>query len=86
MNNQNIENFINQFKVALSNNTEKDFCQKNILDGIPFVFFDQGEDYYKFRSRIGEKFNIEFNEIFITGSAKLGFSYSKKHCFLLIQI
>jgi len=39
------------------------------------MVFEGAEDaYYEFRKRIARKFDINFHEVFITGSAKLGFS------------
>jgi len=45
------------------------------------VFKDNEDEYYQFRKRIADKFSINFHEIFITGSAKLGFSPFKKTIF-----
>ncbi len=58
-----------------------DFCRKRILHGTPDVFESRDDDFYFFRKRIAEKFEIQFNEIFITGSAKLGFSPFKMKYF-----
>lgn len=58
-----------------------DFCRKYVLHGTPYVFNNRDEEFYEFRKRIGEKFNISFHEIYITGSAKLGFSYFKNKIF-----
>lgn len=58
-----------------------DFCRKRILHGTPFVFSNRDDDFYIFRKRIAEKFKIPFHEVFITGSAKLGFSPFKKKDF-----
>lgn len=54
-----------------------DFCRRRSLHGTPFVFTGNEDDYYNFRKRIAEKFEINFHEIFITGSGKLGFSPRK---------
>lgn len=51
-----------------------DFCRKKVLHGTPRIFADREDDYYEFRKRISEKFDVGFHEVFITGSAKLGFS------------
>ena len=51
-----------------------DFCRKHMLHGTPNVFSSNDEDYYEFRNRIAKRFEIPFYEIYITGSAKLGFS------------
>lgn len=55
-----------------------DFCRKHILHGTPHVFDSKDEEFYEFRKRIGVKFDIPFYEIYITGSAKLGFSPFKR--------
>jgi len=58
-----------------------DFCRKHVLHGTPFVFDSRDDQFYDFRKRIGKKFNIPFHEIYITGSAKLGFSPFKRKVF-----
>lgn len=58
-----------------------DFCRRSSLHGTPFVFQGKEDDYYKFRKRIADKFGINFHEIFITGSGKLGFSPRKRKIF-----
>jgi len=58
-----------------------DLCRKKILHGIPYIFEGREDAYYEFRKRISEKFNIDFHEVFITGSAKLGFSPHKEKMF-----
>ena len=50
------------------------FCRKKIFHGMPAVFHGSEEDYFEFRKRIADKFDIGFHEVFIVGSAKLGFS------------
>ncbi|MEO9458003.1 MAG: hypothetical protein ABJE63_13590 [Lentilitoribacter sp.] len=72
---------IEEFKIAvdaLDNPADlTDFCRKQFLHGIPFVFRGEEENYYEFRKRIGQKFDIAYHEVLITGSAKLGFSPHK---------
>lgn len=58
-----------------------DFCRRRSLHGTPAVFAGREDDYYEFRKRIAEKFDINFHEVFITGSAKLGFSPHKRKAF-----
>ncbi|MET3128199.1 putative nucleotidyltransferase [Arcicella rosea] len=53
------------------------FTQKYLFHGIPEVFRNREDDYFEFRNRIANKFNVGFHEVFIVGSAKLGFSYFK---------
>ncbi len=72
---------LDDFKEALiqSDTVEKrlQFVQKSIFHGIPTVFQGREDDYFEFRSRIADKFEVGFHEVFIVGSAKLGFSYYK---------
>lgn len=58
----------------IDNDKLPDFCRKVILHGTPFVFKDNEDEFYEFRKRIANKFFVYFNEVLITGSAKLGFS------------
>ena len=58
-----------------------DFCRRRNLHGTPSVFHGDENAYYFFRKRIADNFGISFHEIFITGSAKLGFSPIKKKLF-----
>lgn len=53
------------------------FVKKFLFHGTPFVFEKKEELYFDFRNRIANKFGIGFHEVFIVGSAKLGFSYYK---------
>ncbi len=45
------------------------------------MFSGREDDYYEFRKRLAVKFDISFHEVFITGSAKLGFSPHKRTLF-----
>ncbi|MDJ0729943.1 MAG: hypothetical protein QNJ33_08120 [Crocosphaera sp.] len=58
-----------------------DFCRKYLIHGIPYIFTDNQDNYYEFRKRIANQFDINFYEIYITGSAKLGFSPFKEKKF-----
>ncbi len=58
-----------------------DFCRRRALHGTPAVFNGNEDAYYEFRKRIANKFSISFHEVFITGSAKLGFSPYKQKPF-----
>lgn len=67
---------------SISNEEELlDFCRKNSLHGTPKIFDGAEDRYYDFRKRIAEKFQVNFHEVFITGSAKLGFSPFKEKLF-----
>jgi hypothetical protein len=58
-----------------------DLCRKKILHGVPYIFEGKEDDYYEFRKKISQRFDIDFHEVFITGSAKLGFSPYKLKIF-----
>ncbi|WP_313421865.1 hypothetical protein [Moraxella sp. CTOTU49803] len=57
------------------------FVSKYLFHGTPHVFSNREEEYFEFRNRIATKFDISFHEVFIVGSAKLGFSYHKEKLF-----
>lgn len=54
-----------------------DFARKYIIHGTPYVFEEREDDFFEFRNRIGKHFMIDYYQIYIVGSAKLGFSYLK---------
>lgn len=58
-----------------------DFCRRHVLHGTPMIFKGNEDAYYEFRKRVASKFGINFHEVFITGSAKLGFSPYKQKPF-----
>ncbi len=76
---------LEQFKAELnSQNTDEellDFCRKYVLHGTPFVFNGRDDAFYDFRKKIANNFGVPFHEVYITGSAKLGFSLFKNKNF-----
>jgi len=60
-----------------------EFTQRHMLHGTPFVFHDREGDYYNFKRRLCGEFDVTHTEIFIVGSAKLGFSPHKGTLFSL---
>lgn len=60
-----------------------EFTQRHILHGTPYVFRDRENDYYNFKRRLCAEFEVAHTEIFIVGSAKLGFSPHKGTSFTL---
>lgn len=75
---------LDEFTAEIKSSSEEgllDFSRKHILHGTPHVFEGRDDDYYEFRKRISGKFEISFHEIYITGSAKLGFSPYKNTLF-----
>jgi hypothetical protein len=58
-----------------------DLCRRHLLHGTPFVFQAKEDLFFDFRRRIADKFEIAFHEVFVVGSAKLGFSPIKNKIF-----
>lgn len=56
-----------------------DLCRRTVLHGTPTVFSGRENEFYSFRKKIAEKFNVNFHEVYIVGSAKLGFSPLKNY-------
>lgn len=73
-----LDAFITQLRLQKSDDELLDFCRKYVLHGIPYVFQGQEEMYYEFRKRISVELDVPFYEVYITGSAKLGFSPFKR--------
>jgi hypothetical protein len=76
-----MEDFLAELSALPDDETLLDFCRRRTLHGTPAVFAGREDDYYDFRKRIAQKFEINFHEVFITGSAKLGFSPHKRKSF-----
>jgi hypothetical protein len=79
------EDFVDEFlrELVAIDDDEKllDMCRRRSLHGTPKVFDGDEGGYYQFRKRIAHKFDISFHEVFVTGSAKLGFSPYKRKLF-----
>lgn len=60
-----------------------DLCRENLFQGIPYVFNEDKKLFYLFRKRIADFWEIHYNDIYITGSAVLGFSIFKQTDFSL---
>jgi hypothetical protein len=76
-----MENFLALLAATPDEHALVDFCRRHNLHGTPTVFRGNEDAYYEFRKRIAENFDINFHEVFITGSAKLGFSPHKRKAF-----
>lgn len=81
MSNMTLEGFNNSLQENRSQDMLVDFCRKHVLHGVPHVFDARENDYYDFRKKIAENFDINFHEVYITGSGKLGFSPFKNKIF-----
>ncbi len=69
--------FNDNLRVADEHEKRVRFVQKFLFHGIPHVFHNRESEYFEFRTKIANKFNVGFHEVFIVGSAKLGFSFYK---------
>ncbi|MBF2056352.1 MAG: hypothetical protein IGQ45_03810 [Cyanobacterium sp. T60_A2020_053] len=77
----NLDTFLNRLIYLDSEEEIIDFGRKYLIHGTPYIFNNQEDEYYEFRKKISNQFNIAFYEIYITGSAKLGFSPYKQKLF-----
>lgn len=73
-----LDEFIEALVSTEGDNGLVDFCRKWVLHGTPCVFLGRESEFYEFRKRIAEELGVSFHEVFITGSAKLGFSPHKR--------
>ncbi|PZU29892.1 MAG: hypothetical protein DI584_01535 [Stenotrophomonas sp.] len=76
-----MDEFLTQLKGIEHDDELVEFCRRRTLHGTPAVFGGNEDTFYSFRRRIADKFRIHFHEVFITGSAKLGFSPHKRKMF-----
>lgn len=79
----NVAEFNRGLLTTASRQERLQFMRENILHGTPFVFYGRESEYFKFRMNISNNFSIGFHEVFIVGSAKLGYSYIKGTSFSL---
>ena len=72
---------IEEFKDALlSLQTDEDirkFCQENLFEGVPHCFAGEPDLWLTFKKGIAEQFAAEHTDVYVVGSAKLGFSPHK---------
>lgn len=54
-----------------------DFARKFIIHGVPYAFTGREDEFFEFRNRISKHFSIDYYQVYIVGSGKLGFSYLK---------
>ncbi|OOF60925.1 hypothetical protein, partial [Rodentibacter pneumotropicus] len=79
----NLKDFMDALKSIPQDSEHEilDFLRKHIIHGTPFIFKDNEDEFYEFRKKISNKWGILFHEVFITGSAKLGYSFFKEKIF-----
>ena len=76
------QNEFNQLLLETDSDADRlHFIHKYIFHGTPHIFQDMENEYFEFKNRIANYFEIGFHEIFIVGSAKFGFSYFKNKAF-----
>lgn len=78
-----LTDFNKTLKKTTSEDTRLQFMRETILHGTPYVFQNRESEYFQFRTLISNKFDMGFHEVFIVGSAKLGYSYHKGTSFSL---
>ena len=77
----NLNEFKEELASTVSPGERMKFVRKHFFHGLPYVFKGRENDYYEFRQKVADHFGIDFYEVFVVGSAKLGFSYIKKKLF-----
>lgn len=78
-----LEEFQEELVAIVDDGDLSDFSRRVFLHGTPFVFQGRERDYYSFKRRICDSYNVHHTEIFIVGSGKLGFSPNKRTQFSL---
>lgn len=76
-----LQNFLDDLKTAVPKGDVGGFSQRTLLHGTPYVFSGREAEYYAFKRRLCDQLDILHTDIFIVGSAKLGFSPIKRTLF-----
>ena len=74
---KNIQNEkVHEFKYAMGDKSIslEEIIDKYLLNGIPYVFDGDENNFFDFKNEIAKFFNVSQTNIFVVGSAKLGFS------------
>lgn len=72
------DDFLLSVKASGDGGNLVDTCRRHLLHGTPHVFATRENSFFDFRRRIADKFGVGFHEVFVVGSAKLGFSPYKE--------
>lgn len=78
-----LADFNKSLKRATTSGDRLQFMREHILHGTPYIFQDRESEFFHFRTCVSNEFEIGFHEVFIVGSAKLGYSYTKGTTFSL---
>ena len=68
------KDFINY--VINENNSVERIMNKYLLFGVPYIYRNNEDKYFELKEEISNYFNIQQTQVYIVGSAKLGFSIS----------
>jgi hypothetical protein len=77
----NINNRIESFKDILKGHEREEIIvQKYIVHGTPYIFKDDEDKYFDLKREIASNFSEHYSNIYMVGSAKLGFSIAPQKC------
>lgn len=65
---------IDRFKEYVINNETERVINKYLLFGVPKIFNDDENRYFELKEEVSAYFKIEPTQVYVVGSAKLGFS------------
>ncbi len=77
--NYKVEERLAKFKVDLIEQPLIQIVRKHIISGDCFIL--SKDQYFDLRSEVADHFGLHPNEVFVVGSAKLGFSVAPKKRF-----
>ena len=70
-----IDSRVEKFRAALEGSEHEEvIVQKYIVHGTPYIFKDDEDKYFDLKREIAAHFSEHYNNVHMTGSAKLGFS------------
>ena len=72
-----IDHLITEFREKLNQDiTEKELIDRHLIFGTPYIFRDDEYIYFTLKEKIATYFGVSNTEVYMIGSAKLGFSIS----------
>jgi len=82
-----IDSNIERFKADLRNGSlsHNDVVDRHVLFGTPYIFRAEEDMYYSLKKVIAEEFAVSTSNVFMAGSAKLGYSIAPKKLWRPIQ-
>ena len=78
---------VQEFKCAMGDESIslEEIIDKYLLNGIPYVFNGDEYNFFDFKKEIAKFFNVSQTNIFVVGSAKLGFSIAPNKRYILFN-